>query len=66
MKAGAQKKLYAELSQNVSVPVAIGAEKTTANVKTALAITKAVAGATKLIFQGEGRGNKIPAFVEKL
>jgi hypothetical protein len=66
IQAGEQKQLYAELSQNASVPPSIATEKTTANVKTALAITKAVTGAAKLIFQAESRGNKIPAFLEKL
>ncbi|MDR1635933.1 MAG: hypothetical protein LBR93_01215, partial [Treponema sp.] len=66
IKASEQKGLYAELKQEASVPPAIALEKTTANVKTALAVTKMVAGVGKLVMQGESMGNKIPAYMESL
>jgi hypothetical protein len=66
IKAGTQKKLYGLLKQDVSVPASIFGEKAAVWVKGGLTGVKIAAGATKLILQAEGKGNKIPVFVEKL
>jgi hypothetical protein len=66
IKAGQQKNLYAEMSQKVSVPVAINSEKTTAGIKAGLAAAKLLTGLTKFGLKIDEAVEKMPVFVEKL
>jgi hypothetical protein len=66
IKAGKQKKLYAETSEHVSVPVSIAAEKVQFGIKVAAAVTKLGADVGKLAVQALDKTEVIPSYVEKL
>jgi hypothetical protein len=67
IKAGSQKKLYAEASEHISVPVNITVEKIQMGLKTASAVAKLGADLAKLSAQGMNMKKlAIPPNVEKL
>jgi hypothetical protein len=64
IKAGAQKKLYAELGRNASVPTAIFGIKAMKAVQTGIVIAEVATEFTKLVFDIEGLEDMIPAYLE--
>jgi hypothetical protein len=66
IKAGKQKGLYAELKQDVAVPVAVAVRKAAANVRSGLAAMELISGFDKLVFKTESFDNRFPAYLERL